>query len=121
VLKLKSSLLEIIAAACLAVLSNFPRTISLWVSTQSYLVIKDSRLEDSAKGEKSPETAKLRASIREGCEQMVIDFFQKEGGQVAIYDANNGTKRSRKAVGERFEAMGVHVIFLGWCGIVSYY
>ncbi|GAB1526061.1 hypothetical protein RhiTH_009227 [Rhizoctonia solani] len=65
-------------------------------------------------GEKSPETAKLRTSIREGCEQMVVDFFNKEGGQVAIYDANNGTKQSRKTVGERFEKLGVHVIFLGW-------
>lgn len=63
-------------------------------------------------GEKSPETAKLRTSIREGCEQMVLDFFQKQGGQVAIYDANNGTKKSRKAVGDRFEAQGIHVIFL---------
>ncbi|KAF8753740.1 Bifunctional 6-phosphofructo-2-kinase fructose-2,6-bisphosphate 2-phosphatase [Rhizoctonia solani] len=63
-------------------------------------------------GEKSPETAKLRTSIREGCEQMVVDFFNKEGGQVAIYDANNGTKQSRKTVGERFEKLGVHVIFL---------
>lgn len=44
---------------------------------------------------------------------MVLDFFQKQGGQVAIYDANNGTKKSRKAVGDRFEAQGIHVIFLG--------
>ncbi|QRV80407.1 6-phosphofructo-2-kinase/fructose-2,6-bisphosphatase [Ceratobasidium sp. AG-Ba] len=49
-------------------------------------------------GEKTPETAKLRTSIREGCEQTVMDFFLKEGGQVAIYDANNGTRKSRKAV-----------------------
>lgn len=63
-------------------------------------------------GEKSPETAKLRTSIRDGCEQTVIDFFQKERGQVAIYDANNGTKKSRKTIGEKFEALGIHVIFL---------
>ncbi|CAE6451659.1 unnamed protein product [Rhizoctonia solani] len=63
-------------------------------------------------GEKSPETAKLRTGIREGCEQMVIDFFNKERGQVAIYDANNGTKQSRKMLGEKFEKLGVHVIFL---------
>lgn len=74
---------------------------------------RGSKLEWCVEGEKSPETAKLRTSIREGCEQMVIDFFQKERGQVAIYDANNGTKKSRQAVGERFEALGVHVIFLG--------
>lgn len=43
---------------------------------------------------------------------MVIDFFNKERGQVAIYDANNGTKQSRKALGEKFEKLGVHVIFL---------
>ena len=45
---------------------------------------------------------------------MIIDFFgPEERGQVAIYDANNGTKASRKALGEKFEKEGVHVIFLG--------
>jgi len=44
---------------------------------------------------------------------MVLDFFYKERGQVAIYDANNGTRQSRNDVGKRFEAAGIHVIFMG--------
>jgi len=32
---------------------------------------------------------------------------------VAIYDANNGTKATRKAVAEKFTAKGIHVVFLG--------
>ena len=54
---------------------------------------------------------------------MIIDFFgPEERGQVAIYDANNGTKASRKALGEKFEKEGVHVIFLGKLfNAISYY
>ena len=32
---------------------------------------------------------------------------------MAIYDANNGTKATRKAVAEKFTAKGIHVVFLG--------
>lgn len=64
-------------------------------------------------GPKSPETDRLRHKIKDGCEAMVLNFFSKERGQVAIYDANNGTIKSRQEVGERFEKEGIHVIFLG--------
>ncbi|KAF9508246.1 hypothetical protein BS47DRAFT_1320781 [Hydnum rufescens UP504] len=63
-------------------------------------------------GRKSPETETLRRGIRNGCEQLIFDFFGKERGQVAIYDANNGTIESRRLIGEKFEKDGVHVIFL---------
>ncbi|KAG8891647.1 hypothetical protein FRB99_003436, partial [Tulasnella sp. 403] len=63
-------------------------------------------------GKKSPETEALRKRIKEGCEKNIINFFNQERGQVAIYDANNGTQRSRNEVAETFEKAGIHVIFL---------
>ncbi|KAJ9120326.1 hypothetical protein QFC24_005280 [Naganishia onofrii] len=61
---------------------------------------------------KSEETIALRNRIKDGIEDQVWDFFERQGGQVVIYDANNGDKKSRKELLERFEARGVHVIFL---------
>src|ERR1700761_2300525 len=46
-------------------------------------------------GEKSPETIALRKKTSDGCEQMIWDFFE-HGGQVVIYDANNGTRAARQ-------------------------
>ncbi|KAG8880536.1 hypothetical protein FRB97_000706 [Tulasnella sp. 331] len=64
-------------------------------------------------GVKSPETHALRKKVKDGCEANILNYFNKQRGQVAIYDANNGTKESRNEVAEKFEAAGVHVIFLG--------
>lgn len=60
----------------------------------------------------------LRARVSKECEQTIWDYFNK-GGQVVIYDANNGTKAARTALAERFDAKGVHVIYLGTvlCGL----
>ncbi|CCA70859.1 related to 6-phosphofructo-2-kinase [Serendipita indica DSM 11827] len=62
-------------------------------------------------GAKSEETLKIRNSVRERCERDIHDFFE-HAGQVAIYDANNGTKQSRRALYDRFHSVGYHVIFL---------
>ncbi|EKM57551.1 uncharacterized protein PHACADRAFT_138754 [Phanerochaete carnosa HHB-10118-sp] len=62
-------------------------------------------------GEKSPETIALRDGIISGCEQLVWGFFDG-GGQVVIYDANNGTKAKRQELAEKAEMKGVHIIFL---------
>lgn len=62
-------------------------------------------------GNKSKETMELRARVSKECEQTIWDYFNK-GGQVVIYDANNGTKAARTALAERFDAKGVHVIYL---------
>ncbi|KIJ28177.1 hypothetical protein M422DRAFT_37420 [Sphaerobolus stellatus SS14] len=62
-------------------------------------------------GEKSPETEALRARVKEGCEDLIWEFFEK-GGQVVIYDANNGTVKARNELAEKFDKQGVHVIFL---------
>ncbi|TEB34359.1 6PF2K-domain-containing protein [Coprinellus micaceus] len=62
-------------------------------------------------GEKSPETIALRKKISEGCERLIWDYFNG-GGQVVIYDANNGAKATRNAIAERFEKEGIHVVML---------
>jgi len=50
--------------------------------------------------------------VSDGCEQLIWDFFAN-GGQVAIYDANNGTREVRHRLAEKFDKAGVHVIMLG--------
>jgi len=64
------------------------------------------------KGDKSPETIALRKTISDGCEKLIWDYFGG-GGQVVIYDANNGTKAARDTIAEKFDKAGIHVIFLG--------
>jgi 6-phosphofructo-2-kinase/fructose-2,6-biphosphatase 4 len=43
---------------------------------------------------------------------MIWDWFET-GGQVVIYDANNGTREQRQALAEKFDKEGIHVIMLG--------
>ncbi|KAG8821824.1 hypothetical protein FRC19_007196 [Serendipita sp. 401] len=62
-------------------------------------------------GEKTEDTTNLRNSVRGKCERDILDFFE-HAGQVAIYDANNGTKQSRSNLYDRFHPLGYHVIFL---------
>ncbi|KAF8648235.1 hypothetical protein AX16_006317 [Volvariella volvacea WC 439] len=62
-------------------------------------------------GAKSEETQELRKQISAGCEKLVWDFFEA-GGQVVIYDANNGRKANRQALAEKFHKAGIHVIML---------
>jgi 6-phosphofructo-2-kinase/fructose-2,6-biphosphatase 4 len=63
-------------------------------------------------GEKSPETMALRKKTSDGCEKLIWDFFE-HGGQVVIYDANNGTKAARQTLADKFDAGGIHVVLLG--------
>ena len=53
-----------------------------------------------------------RAGVSAGCENQIWKFFE-EGGQVIIYDANNGTRAARATLAQKFEKAGIHVIFLG--------
>ncbi|KAG0696597.1 bifunctional 6-phosphofructo-2-kinase fructose-2,6-bisphosphate 2-phosphatase [Suillus ampliporus] len=62
-------------------------------------------------GEKSPETMELRQMVSDGCEKLIEDFFVA-GGQVVIYDANNGSRQSRQDLAEKYDKQGVHVILL---------
>ncbi|KAG6875273.1 hypothetical protein C0992_004504 [Termitomyces sp. T32_za158] len=58
-------------------------------------------------GEKSPETKELRKQVSTGCEALIWEFFEG-GGQVVIYDANNGSKATRQALAEKFDKAGIH-------------
>ncbi|KAF8843930.1 bifunctional 6-phosphofructo-2-kinase/fructose-2,6-bisphosphate 2-phosphatase [Paxillus ammoniavirescens] len=62
-------------------------------------------------GEKSPETMALRKMVSDGCEKHIWDFFEG-GGQVVVYDANNGTQKNRQTLAEKFDKAGIHVIML---------
>ena len=61
---------------------------------------------------KSEKTVELRQKTLQGCEQLIWDFFNS-GGQVVIYDANNGTKEKRQEIAEKAEKMKIHIVFLG--------
>lgn len=64
-------------------------------------------------GDRSPETQKLRQEVAAGCEKIIWDFFDgPSGGQVVIYDANNGIKADRDAIAKRFDEKKIHVIML---------
>ncbi|GAA5878691.1 hypothetical protein JCM8547_002133 [Rhodosporidiobolus lusitaniae] len=61
---------------------------------------------------RSPETNEMRMKVRVSLEEEVARFFKENIGQVAIYDANNGTKAARIALRQKFEAQGVNVFFI---------
>lgn len=63
-------------------------------------------------GERSKETEELRKKVKEGLEDKVVAFFREKRGQVAIYDANNGARKTRRELRLRFEALGVNVFFI---------
>lgn len=63
-------------------------------------------------GEKTAETLALRNKVSLGCEQTIWDYFAN-GGQVVIYDANNGTREARQTLGDKFDKAGIHVVMLG--------
>ncbi|KAI5481004.1 6-phosphofructo-2-kinase / fructose-2,6-bisphosphatase [Pseudohyphozyma bogoriensis] len=62
--------------------------------------------------ERSPSTEALRKRIKESLEDSVVEFFTEKRGQVAIYDANNGTKATRRDLRVKFEALGINVFFV---------
>ncbi|GFZ48093.1 hypothetical protein JCM24511_05841 [Saitozyma sp. JCM 24511] len=64
------------------------------------------------KSPRSEATNALRRRIKTEIEDQIWDFFTVQGGQVVIYDANNGNVKARKECVEKFESKGVHVIFL---------
>ncbi|KAF9449831.1 bifunctional 6-phosphofructo-2-kinase/fructose-2,6-bisphosphate 2-phosphatase [Macrolepiota fuliginosa MF-IS2] len=62
-------------------------------------------------GEKSSDTEVMRRKVGEGCEKLIWEFFES-GGQVVIYDANNGRSDARARLAEKFDKKGIHIIFL---------
>ncbi|KAF9449830.1 6PF2K-domain-containing protein [Macrolepiota fuliginosa MF-IS2] len=62
-------------------------------------------------GEKSSDAEVMRRKVEEGCEELIWEFFES-GGQVVIYDANNGRSDARAQLAEKFDKTGIHIIFL---------
>ncbi|SGY81120.1 BQ5605_C009g05464 [Microbotryum silenes-dioicae] len=58
------------------------------------------------------ETEQLRSRVKDSLETEIISFFNQRNGQVAIYDANNGKRSMRIAIRQKFEKLGVSVIFI---------
>lgn len=54
----------------------------------------------------------LRKQVADACEDSILKFFDG-GGQVVIYDANNGVKANRTRLAEKFHKLDTHVVFLG--------
>lgn len=71
-----------------------------------------STLRPPIAGEKTQETMALRKMVSDGCEKLIWDIFEA-GGQVVIYDANNGVQQNRQILAEKFDKQGIHVILLG--------
>ncbi|PWN32882.1 6PF2K-domain-containing protein [Meira miltonrushii] len=63
-------------------------------------------------GPKSPETEALRKHVLDEFDKQVVDYFTVQGGQVVIYDANNGLLARRAAIREKYGGMGIHVMFI---------
>ena len=59
-----------------------------------------------------PETKELRQQVLETCKKDFIDFFDKENGQVGIYDAVNPTSATRRLWKELMDQHGIQTIFI---------
>lgn len=60
----------------------------------------------------SPETVKLRQKFMGACRQDMLEFFNDERGQVAIYDAVNPTAAGRRGMAKDFAKHDVKILFL---------
>lgn len=68
--------------------------------------------EDYFSANASPETLKFRSEVLETCRQDFLDFFDKENGQVGIYDAVNPTSAGRRTWKELLDKRGIQTIFI---------
>ena len=58
------------------------------------------------------ETHRLREQILETCRTDLLNFFDKENGQVGIYDAVNPTSQNRRYWKEILGEHGIQTIFI---------
>lgn len=90
-----------------------PAIISLWVCLVRCIFSVGKLLRRFFDpGAKSEESIALRKQVADACEDTIQKFFDG-GGQVVVYDANNGVKANRTRLAEKFDKLGVHVVFLG--------
>jgi 6-phosphofructo-2-kinase/fructose-2,6-biphosphatase 4 len=60
----------------------------------------------------SPETVRLRQKLMHQCKQDMLKFFQRENGQIAIYDAVNPTAGGRRSMAKDFSKHDIKVLYL---------
>jgi predicted kinase len=58
------------------------------------------------------ETQRIRQQILETCQADLLHFFDKENGQVGIYDAVNPTSQNRRDWKDILEQHGIKTIFI---------
>jgi 6-phosphofructo-2-kinase / fructose-2,6-biphosphatase 4 len=58
------------------------------------------------------ETRSLRTEVLDTCRADLLDFFDKENGQVGIYDAVNPTSQTRREWKETFDKHDIQTIFI---------
>jgi 6-phosphofructo-2-kinase / fructose-2,6-biphosphatase 4 len=58
------------------------------------------------------DTKELRSFVLEECKRDFVDFFDKENGQVGIYDAVNPTSSTRRMWKELMEQNDIQTIFI---------
>jgi len=66
----------------------------------------------STEGNRSEKTEAMRKQIKDDLIQKITSWLTEEGGQVAIYDANNATIKQREELRTTFKPLGVHVFFI---------
>lgn len=68
--------------------------------------------EDYFMVDASPETKEFRKKIATKCFEDLNDFFMRDNGQVAIYDAVNGRAAYRRELAKHFSDWGVYPFFI---------
>ena len=68
--------------------------------------------EDYFSASAKEDTQSLRARVINMCKKDLLDFFDKENGQVGIYDAVNPTSLQRRSWKETFDKYGIQTIFV---------
>lgn len=63
-------------------------------------------------GPKSDETAAKKKQVQAQVKHQIEEFFE-QGGQVAVYDANNSNQKQRDEIRKHFSERKVQIMFIG--------
>ncbi|CAD6581791.1 MAG: hypothetical protein CYPHOPRED_001709 [Cyphobasidiales sp. Tagirdzhanova-0007] len=63
-------------------------------------------------GKRSPESEALRNQVKREMASIILKYFKEEGGQVAIYDANNTSVAERGELRDFCTQNGINIMFI---------